>query len=54
MITVLTIGLLGGMSWASSALYYQLANELVRERLGGPHSARRSPWSRSSTGALVG
>ena len=35
-----TIGLLGGMSWESSALYYRLANELVRERLGGLHSAR--------------
>ncbi len=34
------IGLLGGMSWESSALYYRLANELVRERLGGLHSAR--------------
>lgn len=28
------------MSWESSALYYRLANELVRERLGGLHSAR--------------
>jgi len=35
-----TIGMLGGMSWESSALYYRLANELVRERLGGLHSAR--------------
>ncbi|MHA7270835.1 aspartate/glutamate racemase family protein [Arthrobacter sp. HLT1-20] len=35
-----TIGLLGGMSWESSALYYKLINELVRERLGGLHSAR--------------
>ena len=35
-----TMGLLGGMSWESSALYYQLANELVRERLGGLHSAQ--------------
>lgn len=34
------IGLLGGMSWESSAQYYRLANELVRERLGGLHSAR--------------
>jgi aspartate racemase len=34
------IGLLGGMSWESSAEYYRLANELVRERLGGTHSAR--------------
>ena len=33
------IGLLGGMSWESSAEYYRLANVLVRERLGGLHSA---------------
>lgn len=32
--------MLGGMSWESSAEYYRLANELVRERLGGLHSAR--------------
>jgi aspartate racemase len=37
---VLTIGLLGGMSWESSALYYRLLNEAVRDRLGGLHSAR--------------
>ncbi|HEX4057954.1 MAG TPA: aspartate/glutamate racemase family protein [Galbitalea sp.] len=35
-----TIGLLGGMSWESSALYYRLINELVRDRLGGLHSAK--------------
>jgi aspartate racemase len=34
------IGMLGGMSWESSAEYYRLANELIRERLGGLHSAR--------------
>jgi aspartate racemase len=34
------LGLLGGMSWESSAEYYRLANELVRDRLGGFHSAR--------------
>lgn len=34
------IGLLGGMSWESTALYYRLINEDVRERLGGFHSAR--------------
>jgi aspartate racemase len=33
------IGLLGGMSWESSALYYKLINEGVRDRLGGLHSA---------------
>jgi aspartate racemase len=37
---VKTIGLLGGMSWESTAAYYRLANELVRARLGGLHSAR--------------
>jgi aspartate racemase len=34
-----TIGLLGGMSWESSAEYYRIINETVRERLGGLHSA---------------
>jgi len=34
------IGLLGGMSWESTAEYYRLMNELVRDRLGGLHSAR--------------
>jgi len=34
------VGMLGGMSWESTAEYYRLANELVRERLGGLHSAR--------------
>jgi aspartate racemase len=33
------IGLLGGMSWESSAVYYRLVNELVRDRLGGLSSA---------------
>jgi aspartate racemase len=33
------IGLMGGMSWESSAEYYRLINELVRDRLGGLHSA---------------
>lgn len=35
-----TIGLLGGMSWESTAEYYRLLNRLTRERLGGLHSAR--------------
>ena len=35
-----TIGLLGGMSWESTALYYQWINELVKEQLGGLHSAK--------------
>ncbi len=33
------IGLLGGMSWESSAEYYRFVNEAVRDRLGGLHSA---------------
>lgn len=39
------IGLLGGMSWESSAEYYRLVNELVRERLGGFHSAHTVLYS---------
>lgn len=35
-----TIGLIGGMSWESSQLYYQLVNRAVREKLGGLHSAK--------------
>ncbi len=42
---VKVIGLLGGMSWESSALYYQLVNQEVRERLGGTHSAECVMWS---------
>jgi len=34
-----TIGLLGGMSWESTAVYYRRINEEVRARLGGLHSA---------------
>jgi aspartate racemase len=35
-----TIGLIGGMSWESTALYYKQINEGVRDRLGGLHSAK--------------
>jgi aspartate racemase len=35
-----TIGLLGGMSWESSAQYYSIINRTVMSRLGHPHSAR--------------
>ncbi len=35
-----TIGLIGGMSWVSSAEYYRLINERVKEKLGGLHSAK--------------
>ncbi|WP_199033718.1 aspartate/glutamate racemase family protein [Glycomyces salinus] len=34
-----TIGLIGGMSWQSSAEYYRLINELTHDRLGGQHNA---------------
>ena len=33
------MGLLGGMSWESSLEYYRLINEMVKNRLGGLHSA---------------
>ncbi len=35
-----TIGLIGGMSWESTASYYQLINETIKEKLGGLHSAK--------------
>ena len=34
-----TIGLLGGMSWESTELYYRWINEATKRRLGGLHSA---------------
>jgi aspartate racemase len=33
------LGLIGGMSWESTAIYYRRLNEMARERLGGHHSA---------------
>lgn len=35
-----TIGLIGGMSWESTAIYYRLLNGMMRDRLGGLQSAR--------------
>jgi aspartate racemase len=35
-----TIGLIGGMSWESTASYYQLINQGVKQKLGGLHSAK--------------
>ena len=35
-----TIGVLGGMTWHSTADYYRIINTRVREELGGAHSAR--------------
>jgi len=39
------LGLIGGMSWESSAHYYRMINEQVRDALGGMHSARMLLWS---------
>jgi aspartate racemase len=39
------IGLIGGLSWESSAEYYRIVNEAVRGRMGGVHSARCLLWS---------
>ena len=35
-----TIGLIGGMSWESSVVYYELINRKVKEKLGGFHSCK--------------
>ncbi len=35
-----TIGFIGGMSWESTVTYYQIANTVVKEKLGGLHSAK--------------
>lgn len=40
-----TVGILGGMSWQSTASYYKLLNEEVGRRLGGHHSADLRIWS---------
>jgi hypothetical protein len=40
-----TLGLIGGMSWESTAIYYRHLNEIARERLGGLHSAKLLLWS---------
>lgn len=45
MTTPKVIGLIGGLSWESSAEYYRIINQGVRERLGGGHSARCLMWS---------
>jgi aspartate racemase len=39
------IGMLGGMSWESTAEYYRIVNEAVRARLGGQHSAKTLLYS---------
>jgi aspartate racemase len=40
-----TIGLIGGMSWESTSLYYQLINRAVAAKLGGLHSAKTLLYS---------
>ncbi len=40
-----TIGLLGGMSWESTAGYYKAINEGVKDKLGGLHSAQIAMFS---------
>ncbi len=40
-----TIGLIGGMSWESSIEYYRIINEVVRDQLGGVHSAKSLMYS---------
>lgn len=45
LISTKTIGLIGGMSWESSAHYYRIINETWKEILGGTHSAECLLWS---------
>ena len=40
-----TIGLIGGLSWESSAVFYRIINELVRDKLGSTHSAKSIMYS---------
>ena len=40
-----TIGLVGGMSWESTAEYYRIINQRVKERAGGFHSAKLVMYS---------
>lgn len=35
-----TIGMIGGMSWESTVTYYKIVNEIVKQQLGGFHSAK--------------
>lgn len=35
-----TLGLIGGLSWFSTSVYYRTINQLINERLGGSHSAK--------------
>jgi aspartate racemase len=40
-----TIGLIGGMSWESSAVYYQIINQEIKKSFGGVHSCRSIMYS---------
>ena len=40
-----TIGLLGGMSWESTIPYYRIANQVIKDKLGGLHSAKIALYS---------
>jgi aspartate racemase len=40
-----TIGLIGGISWESTAVYYRIINQEVNKRLGGKHSAKVRMYS---------
>ncbi len=40
-----TIGMIGGLSWESSAEYYRIINQGIRARLGGVHSAQSLMFS---------
>ncbi|MDG3085204.1 aspartate/glutamate racemase family protein [Vibrio hannami] len=40
-----TIGLIGGMSWESTASYYSVLNEGIKHELGGLHSAKIALYS---------
>jgi aspartate racemase len=42
---VKTLGLIGGMSWESTQLYYREMNRIARDRMGGQHSAALILWS---------
>lgn len=35
-----TLGIIGGLSWFSTSVYYKTINQLINERLGGSHSAK--------------
>jgi aspartate racemase len=40
-----TIGLIGGMSWESSAVYYKIINQEIKKSLGGVHSCQSLMYS---------